>query len=275
MVKGEVFYLDNTLCSADQWNEGLETGTVVYEVLRIVDGVPLFYFDHYKRLMNSCQLVGKKGQLDRDQLFTSMVTLAAENKFRIGNVMLKLIFSQSAGLPDENPRSLLYFIPHSYPSDQQYITGVDVGILEAERQNPEAKVEQGVRNIANKILTESTLFEVLLVDREGYITEGSKSNMVFVKNEVLYTCPLSKVLSGITLLKVIEIAEKENIPLKFEAVPLEKLHGFDALFITGTSPKILPVRRVGEIQFDVTNPLMRFLMEEYNHLLQLDISKRS
>lgn len=275
MVKGEVFYLDNALCSVDQWNEGLEKGTVVYEVLRIVDGVPLFYFDHYKRLMNSCQLVGKKGQLDRDQLFTNMVTLAAENKFLIGNVMLKLIFSQSAGFPDENPRSLLYFISHSYPSDQQYITGVDVGILEAERQNPEAKVEQGVRNIANKILTESTLFEVMLVDRDGYITEGSKSNMVFVQNEVLYTCPLSKVLSGITLLKVIEIAEKENIPLKYESVPLEQLHEFDALFITGTSPKILPVRRVGEIQFDVTNPLMHFLMEEYNRLLQLDISKRS
>lgn len=275
MLKGEVFYLDNTLCSVNQWNEGLEMGTVVYEVLRIVDGVPLFYLDHYQRLINSCKLVGKKGQLDKDQLFTNMVTLAAENNFLIGNVMLKVIFSQSAGFPYENPRTLLYFIPHSYPSDQQYITGVDVGILKAERQNPEAKVEQGVRNIANKILTESTLFEVLLVDREGYITEGSKSNMIFVKNEVLYTCPLSKVLTGITLLKVIEIAEKENISLKFTAVPLKQLHEFDALFITGTSPKILPVRRVGEIQFDVNNQLMRFLMEKYNYLLQFDISKRS
>ena len=168
MLKGEVFYLDNTLCSVNQWNEGLEMGTVVYEVLRIVDGVPLFYLDHYQRLINSCKLVGKKGQLDKDQLFTNMVTLAAENNFLIGNVMLKVIFSQSAGFPYENPRTLLYFIPHSYPSDQQYITGVDVGILKAERQNPEAKVEQGVRNIANKILTESTLFEVLLVRRQPH-----------------------------------------------------------------------------------------------------------
>lgn len=51
MLKGEVFYLDNKLCSVDQWNEQLEKGTVVYEVLRIIDGVPLFYLEDRKSVV--------------------------------------------------------------------------------------------------------------------------------------------------------------------------------------------------------------------------------
>jgi len=168
--------------------------------------------------------------------------------------------------------SLLFFIPHSYPTPEQYRDGVSVGFLQAERNNPEAKVEQSVREKANQLLHNGELYEVLLVDHEGYITEGSKSNMVFVKGGALYTCPLEKVLTGITLKKVIELAAVENIPVIYEAVPLSAIASYDALFITGTSPKILPVAKAGEVTFDVNNPLVNKLKALYDQLIDNEIA---
>jgi len=279
-MRGKFLLLNNEFVSFDQWDESSIKGIVVYEVLRIIEGVPLFFDDHYQRLVNSCRIIGQTYIPDKKVLLHQIMELAKINDFKTGNITIKLNFNHSVSQSFSHsvsqsfsPSVYIYFIPHSYPSDEDYQQGVNVGFLETERINPEAKVEQGMKEKAGQMLQSGHLFEVMLVDREGYITEGSKSNLVFVKEDSLYTCPLNRVLKGITLAKVLEIASKENIPVKFEAVHRSEISSYDALFITGTSPKILSVATAGSVSFQVDNPLIRHLMFSYNQLINEEIGE--
>ena len=108
---------------------------------------------------------------------------------------------------------------------------------------------------------------MLLVNRDGVITEGSRSNVFFVKNGEIYTSPTDAVLPGVTRTVIIRILEDAGIPLHYCAITQDMLTGFDAAFISGTSPKVLPVANIGDIAYDVDNPVLRSLMARYNILL--------
>jgi branched-chain amino acid aminotransferase len=277
-MRGKYLLLNNEFVSSDQWDETSTNGIVVYEVLRIIDGIPLFFDDHFQRLINSCRMIGQLYEPDKKELFRQIIELAKINDLTTGNITLKIIFNPHetieltySGTQVLRYSTLLFFIPHSYPTTNDYLNGVKVGFLEIERNNPEAKVEQGIKEKVNQSGQESDVYEVLLVDKDGFITEGSRSNMVFVKGDTLYTCPLNRVLKGITLAKVLEIASAENIPVVFDAVHQTEIASFDTLFITGTSPRILPVAKAGNTDFDTQNQLMRKLMEQYDSMIELEI----
>ncbi len=111
------------------------------------------------------------------------------------------------------------------------------------------------------------MFEVLLVDRGGRITEGSRSNVFFVKNDRLFTPKGGDVLSGITRRKIISLAQEMNIELVEADIFLSEISGFQALFLSGTSPKILPVSQLAEMNFNPRNALLRLLQEKYDALI--------
>jgi branched-chain amino acid aminotransferase len=234
---------------------------VIYEVLRVIDGVPLFFEDHYNRMEHSCRSIGLACPVTEHLLKQDIVLLCESNNITDGNVRIRLFISV------ENPLSVTEFIPHSYPTDEDYLKGVITGLLHAERNNPSAKIEQDIRVLANQALKNGGFYEVLLVDKEGNITEGSRSNLVFIKNEALYTCPLDKVLTGITLMKVLQIAKNENIPVIYKAIKETNIMQYESLFITGTSPKILPVFKAEETTFNVQNPLITILQQKYNKII--------
>jgi branched-chain amino acid aminotransferase len=265
-MRGDYFFLNNTFLPADQFDEELECGTVVYEVLRIMDGVPLFFGDHYQRLENSCRLIEENIDIEVGELFQSLLSLAQKNGITDGNVMLRFIFNN-------NKHNVLhYFIPHSYPSGKDYENGVMVGFLNAERNNPEAKIEQGIKELANGILKDSGLYEVFLVDREGFVTEGSRSNFFLIKENKLYSTPLNRVLRGITLAKVLDLAKHYKNEVVFDLISREEFGDYESAFITGTSPKILPVAQVGDYKFNVDHPILRRIMKHYNEMIVADIA---
>jgi len=277
-MRGKYLFLNDEFVSSDQWDETSINGIVVYEVLRITEGFPIFFDDHFQRLVKSCRMIGQLYEPNKRELYGQIVELAKINAFTTGNITLKIIFNRHKtneptylGTQVLRHSSFLYFIPHSYPTSDDYQNGVKVGFLEIERNNPEAKVEQGMKEKVNQSEQDPDVYEVMLVDKDGFITEGSRSNLVFVKGDTLYTCSLNRVLKGITLAKVLEIASKENIPVKFEAVHRSEISSYDALFITGTSPKILPVANAGNTHFDTQNQLMRKLMMRYDQLLAKEI----
>jgi branched-chain amino acid aminotransferase len=116
-------------------------------------------------------------------------------------------------------------------------------------------------------MKENNWFEVLLVDGEGSITEGSRSNVFFVKDNDLYCAPLNKVLKGITLLKVLDICDEKGILVHFVNILPPMLSGFDAAFLTGTSPKVLPLCSVGENKFSTVNPVVEKIRKHYNQMI--------
>jgi len=123
------------------------------------------------------------------------------------------------------------------------------------------------------MIEELKLYEVLLVDRDGNITEGSRSNVFFVKAEVFYTAPESKVLVGITRQKVIECLRQLNFKLVEKSVSAVEISQFDAAFLTGTSPKVLPVNSIGKQVFNTQTVVLQKLMKSYDESIATYIEK--
>lgn len=135
------------------------------------------------------------------------------------------------------------------------------------RPDPNLKqvsISDSIRTRISQLLENKDVFEILLVNEQGVITEGSKSNFFLIKDEKLYTAPDALVLKGITRQYVIQIARREGIECVFRKILPMELGDAQAAFICGTSPKILPVHEIDHHIFDENEKTMRFLMQQYD-----------
>jgi len=229
----------------------------IYEVLRVVKGIPLFLKDHMDRFHRSANIAGKTIPFSVSEIQEMLHRLIDKNQVGEGNILISCKTNLKA-----------FFIPHKYPDEQQYSQGVLCGVLRAERENPNAKVFQtSVRQQANKLIAENNFFEVLLVDHEERITEGSRSNVFFINGNEIITPLAKQVLLGITRQKALECAQKLGLMVTECDVHVNDLASFDAVFITGTSPKILPVKQVAEFQFSSSNSILRSLIHCFDTMI--------
>jgi len=250
------FVFNNEIRQTENFIPGENEGGI-YEVLRVVNGIPLFLKDHLERFYNSAQLSEKSIRFSENQIHTFLKNLIENNEVEIGNVLLSYKINLK-----------IFFIQHSYPTTEMYRDGVFCGILNAEREKPNAKVFQtSVRQRADQMLAENGFYEVLLTDQFDHISEGSRSNVFFVSDKELVTPPGSKVLLGITRQKTIQLARELNIPVIEHELKISELKHFDAAFITGTSPKILPISKIDGFSFNPKNDIVRQLMKRYEDLI--------
>lgn len=241
------------------------SGESVYEVIRIVKGKSLFLPDHLQRLRETARLRTRKLHLPDEEIRKQICELLEINKIHEGNIKLVFNFSYTES---ELPHFLVYFIEHHYPAEYQVKKGVATILYKAERTVPNAKIiNQHLRSAIFHKLLETGAYEAILVNKQGCITEGSRSNVFFIKRNVLYTAPAQDVLSGIARKYVLEIAESNGIKVKFSKVPVEKVAGFEAVFITGTSPGVLPVSEIENLRFDPQNKLLLKIRNQYEQLI--------
>ena len=256
------FILNGELKSVKQFISGENEGGI-YEVLRVVNGNPLFLEDHLERLFHSAQLAGKNIGYSESQISDFLMNLIEKNKATVGNILISCKLNLEA-----------FFVAHVYPTDKMYTEGVVCGILKAERDNPNAKVLQtGLRKKADIIISEKGFFEVILVDHLGKITEGSRSNIFFVSENKIVTSPANRVLVGITRQKTIQMAGELDITVDEREVNFSELQSFDAAFITGTSPKILPILKIDAFKFNPQNQIVGQLMKKYDKLIEEYVKK--
>ena len=88
--------------------------------------------------------------------------------------------------------------------------------------------------------------EALLLDTEGYVSEGSGENVFIVRNGVLKTTPLTSVLPGITRDSVIQIAKNKRVVLIEERFSRDEVYTAQEVFFTGTAAEITPIREVDD-----------------------------
>lgn len=220
-----------------------------YEVIRLVNSKAMFLDLHIQRLVKSCEAL-KYPPLNISQLELEIGLLIKENALE--NINIKIIIQG-------NSRAIFPIESH-YPSIEEYDRGVCCSLLFEERENPSLKVNQAVlRTKANEQIESEKIYESVLVNKKNQITEGSRSNLFFIKDQKLYTAPDHLVLGGITRLKVIEICTAHSIEVVFDAIDYRDLSKFQAAFICGTSPSVLPIRSVGDFDFDVENTLLRWI----------------
>jgi len=95
---------------------------------------------------------------------------------------------------------------------------------------------------------EAGVDEAILLDTEGYITEGSGENLFWVRDGVIYTTPTNTVLEGITRDAVIKIAQDMDYQVQEKRTGRDELYISDELFFTGTAAEVTPIREVDNYQ---------------------------
>jgi len=148
--------------------------------------------------------------------------------------------------------------------------------MQAERKNPTVKVyDQRLKKEVSLQIFHNDIFEVLFVNKKDMITEGSRSNIFFVNGGAVLTPLPTSVLPGITRQKIIEIAKKCNIPCSEIDIEYNSIRSFNGAFITGTSPKVLPVKAIDEVAFNSRNSTIKKIMSEYDTIIAENIDNFS
>jgi branched-chain amino acid aminotransferase len=256
---GKKFVLNGSLSPSDLFDNSLVyEGDSVYEVIRMVKGSPVFFTDHMERLESSVKIQQKKMLATPDTIRRDIINLTKTEKKKEMN--LKIVFNYN----QDSEQYLIYFIEPIYPTEEQYRKGIKGILYYAERKDPESKViNHKLRSsIYHKLILEGG-YEALLVNEENCITEGSRSNIFFLKGNILTTAPDETVLNGITRKYILDICRENNIKVEFKCVPVRSISDFDAVFMTGTSPMVLQFYCIGNVYFNVRIQLIEQLRRLY------------
>ncbi len=88
--------------------------------------------------------------------------------------------------------------------------------------------------------------EALLLDTEGYVSEGSGENFFMVRNGIVYTPDLASCLDGITRDSIIEIAQDLGFKVKEKRLTRDEVYTADEAFFTGTAAEVTPIRELDD-----------------------------
>lgn len=240
----------------------------VYEVIRVKEGIPLFLEDHLRRFRTSALYVGNPLTDSDNTLISRLYQLINKNSAFDQNI--KLIWNKDIGL-------LAFFTKSFYPPTSYYQSGIKTTLLNLEREDPNIKLQREEYQKTVLAKREKTgAYEVLLVDQEDNLTEGSRSNLFIVKGDKLYTSPAKNVLLGIVRSKVVDICRQQQIDIIEQKIPVSELNTIDGAFISGTGNDILPIASINNIALEsIKNPIILTIMREYYRLVnQYIVSKK-
>jgi branched-chain amino acid aminotransferase len=100
--------------------------------------------------------------------------------------------------------------------------------------------------LANAEVTANGYDEALLLDTEGYVSEGAGENVFIVRNGVIYTPDVASCLDGITRDAVLTIARDLGIEVREKRITRDEVYCADEAFFTGTAAEITPIREVDD-----------------------------
>lgn len=236
-------------------------GSSIYEVIKIQQGKPVFFEEHMARLRKSAEFMNAEVRKPEAEILEEIRWLVEKN--RCDKVNAKLLSTRTAA----NNTFIIYFIPLEHPENDVLAEGAHTILFSGERPNPNIKTLKGsFRDRVRNARVESKAYEALLTDENGYVTEGSRSNIFFVwKDGVLRTPPTHRVLAGVTRAKVMAICKSFDIPVEEGLVNVKEFPDIPGAFITGTTVDVTPVGSVDLMKFDsASNPLVRKIMDAYD-----------
>ncbi|MBT3539354.1 hypothetical protein HOF40_01215 [Candidatus Parcubacteria bacterium] len=236
-------------------------GFGVYENLRMRKGFVYHIEEHIKRLFDSAKIIDLNHDLDFKQVKNWVEKLIEKNNIKNGNIKMILIGGKK-------PILYIFMLPPKYIEKKEYRQGIKVTTYNYERFAPQAKALNMLPSyIIFKRAQKENAYDALLIDRDGNIIEGTRSNFFAIKNKTLTTPPLSEVLDGVTRRTVIECAKQNGYNIKEENIPLKNIFDYDGAFLTNTSGKIMPVKTIDEKSFDIIPDNLQTLRKLYdNHI---------
>ena len=218
----------------------------IYEVIRVINGVPLFYEEHLSRMNHSADIINSDLGRKEEEIKQDISRLIHKND--IINENIKLLSTQ---LGRGEKVFIVYQIESFYPPKDYYTQGIKTILIDYERKEPNAKImHSSFRQSISAELKKNNAFEALLVNKRGDILEGSRSNVFFVKDDKVYTSRGKDVLLGVTRSQIFNICKKLNIEVLEENIKSDQIIEIEGAFMTGTSVNVLPISIIEENHID-------------------------
>jgi len=96
--------------------------------------------------------------------------------------------------------------------------------------------------------------EAILLDTEGYVSEGTGENIFLVRKGRIKTTPLTSILEGITRDSVIDLAREQGVAVMEERFTRDEMYIADEVFVTGTAAELTPVREIDNRRIGTGKP---------------------
>ena len=112
--------------------------------------------------------------------------------------------------------------------------------------------------------------EALMLDTDGYVSEGTGENIFIVRDGLIKTTPITTVLEGITRNCVLNIAKRNNIQVVEQKFTRDELYIADEVFLSGTAAEITPVREVDDRKIGNGKPgkITKMVQKEYLEMVK-------
>ncbi|MFZ5907216.1 MAG: branched-chain amino acid transaminase [Nitrospirota bacterium] len=232
---------------------GVFEGIRCYETLQ---GPAIYRLDeHVARLFDSARIFLMEIPFTHHEIREAIIKTVQVNRIKECYIRPLVYIGYGAmGLyPKENPVgvSIAVWPWGAYLGDEGLKNGIRVKTSSFIRNHVNANMTRGKicgyyvnSQLAKKEAVSCGYDEALLLDTEGYVSEGSGENVFIVRNGLLKTTPLTSILEGITRDSIMEIAKDAGIDVREERFTRDEIYIADEAFFTGTAAEVTPIREL-------------------------------
>ena len=228
-------------------DRGFIFGEGVYEVIPVYSRHPFRLPEHLRRLQRSLGAIRLANPM-ADAEWTRLIhDLVARNAGEDQSIYLQVTRGAAkrdhAFPKDAKPTVFMMSSPLATPTKEMVERGATaVSATDYRWLRCDMKVTS---LLANCLLRQHALdagAEEVVMFRDGYLTEGSASNVFVVKRGVLLAPPKNHlVLPGITYDVVLELAAAKNVPSEVREIPEDEVRSADELWLTSSSKEVLAI----------------------------------
>lgn len=237
----------------------LHYGTGVFEGVRAYhgkNGTAIFRLnDHTKRFHNSAKIVQMKLPYDVETLNEVQLEVVRKNKLKDAYIRPFAFYgSDGMGLRAKGLSvnvAIATWQWGAYLGEDKLTKGVAVRVSSHTRHHVNAQFTRA-KVTGNYVNSSMALHEALacgadealLLDAQGYVTEGSGENFFMVKDGVLYTPTLTSCLDGITRRTIMQFAQDLGVPVIERLLTRDDVYTADEAFFTGTAAEVTPIASI-------------------------------
>ncbi len=244
--------VDREAVKIDIEDRGYQYGDGIYEVIRIYNGRCFMLGEHMTRLESSAQKIKLTLPYTISLLTENLKLLVKTEGITEGEIYLQITRGIASPRNHEFPSAeavkgvvTANVIPFERPLEMQH-AGLSATVLPDERWlHCDIKSLSLLGNLLALDQAIEAGFDDALLQRDGFFTEASASNLWFVIDGIVYTHPDGRlVLPGITKMKVLQLCQQLEIAYREEPVPVDALSNVQECFLTNSVWEIVPIVNV-------------------------------
>ena len=247
----------------------LHYGLAAFEGLRCYkgkSGSAIFKLqEHVDRLFESAHIGMMTIPYDKKQVAEAIVETVRVNKLDACYIrpLVYIGYGAMGVYPGDNPIKLAIAAWKwgSYLGDDALANGMRACVSSFTRHHVNVSMTRGkisgyyVNSILAKREAKANGYdEAILLDPEGYVSEGTGENIFVVRKGCIKTTPLTSILEGITRNAVIDLAREQGVVVLEERFTRDEMYIADEVFLTGTAAELTPVREIDNRRIGTGKP---------------------